>query len=52
MSGPDVPGYPGGVGMEYFKIGYIANTLGIKGEIKVLLLTTSPTVSKTLKNVI
>ena len=42
MSGPDVPGYPGGVGMEYFKIGYIANTLGIKGEIKVLLLSNIP----------
>lgn len=25
--------------MEYYRIGYIANTLGIKGELKVLLLT-------------
>jgi ribosomal 30S subunit maturation factor RimM len=28
--------------MEYYKIGYIANTLGIKGEMKVLLLSNIP----------
>ena len=28
--------------MDYFRIGYIANTLGVKGELKVLLLSSIP----------
>jgi 16S rRNA processing protein RimM len=35
--------------VEYFRIGYIANTLGVKGELKVVLLTSIPDRFETLQ---
>jgi 16S rRNA processing protein RimM len=35
--------------MDYFRIGYIANTVGIKGELKVLLISNIPERFKDLK---